>query len=160
MQRALVPALLLLVVSLVLGATAFRDQVASAGPAPKQAGDEPVQAALQWNFSGGSVAQATYAVPAGKLLRIELVTFHDLNRPVGLNRFGVRTQLGGSPAVTHWLSSSTQASGGDVVTEAVELYADPGTTVTFSVILSAPLGGGGVIHFMHGSISGVLIDAS
>lgn len=169
MRRALIPVLLLVLVSIVLAATVFQEEVARAGPASteifvadamlavqQEVGEEPIQRLLRWPFRARrQVETATFIVPAGKRLRIDLVTFHDLNRRVGINRFTVRTVVGGIVAF-HYLSSSTQGNNGDVITETVEIYADPGTSVRFTALLSGPPGRVTII----GSFSGVLIDAS
>ena len=119
----------------------------------------PIQAEQVYSFNGLSFDDAMYAVPAGKRLRIDLITFHDQNRPVGIGQFEVSTTVGGSQ-VHHFLATSTQAHDGDVATDPVTIYADPGTAVRFFVSLDGPLGGGGVTLAMESSFSGILTDAT
>jgi hypothetical protein len=122
-------------------------------------GEEPMQLPLDFRFIGGTQSAVNYTVPAGKRLRIDFVTLHDLNRIVDVEDFSVHVTQGGQ-FTRHWLSTSRQGANGDVTSEQVEIYADPGTSVGFLVRLSGPLGGGEVPEeFVHGSFSGVLTDA-
>ena len=119
----------------------------------------PVQAQQTFFFAGDPSEDATYTVPNGKRLRIDLITFHDLNRTAGVRSYVVITRVAGTE-VFHYMASSTQAGNGDVVTEPVTIYADPGTTVTFVVHLDSSLGAPGSIILMDGSFSGILTDAA
>jgi len=123
-------------------------------------GEEPVQLPLEFRFIGGTASAVNYTVPAGKRLRIDFVTLSDLDRVVDVADFSVNVTQGGHFS-RHWLTTSRQGANGDVASEQVEIYADPGTTVGFLVRLSGPLGGGDPVEeFMDGSFSGVLTDSS
>jgi hypothetical protein len=189
--------------SLVLGTTVFREQVARAAPAIAQVfvvndtrnpvpvheqgtadvnvtnlplgvhltnvplavtavGETPIQRQLQLEWSGNQIASDTYIVPADKRLRIELVTFDQYSTTLHrLNKFLVTTSVDGQKVI-HSLKSS-RAYAVDVVTEPVLIYADPGSTVEFEVVLSSSTGQDcpGSYTYVpncNGSFSGVLID--
>jgi hypothetical protein len=116
----------------------------------------PVAHQVQFSFSGAPDDQESYAVPAGKRLTIDLVTFHDLNRTVGIRELMVTATTGGE-TVRHYLSTSTQADSADVATDQVNITADGGTDVAFFVQLTGGLGGG--TNYMYGSFAGTLTDA-
>lgn len=190
MNRAVIGALALVVVSAILGATVFREQVARAAPPitsvfvtndasqpvpVRQEGTAevsvtnsvltvrelqgvPFQDHFQFTFSGTSSDTALYTVPAGRRLRIDLVTLHDLGSAPGFRHFIVTPILDGS-AVNHYLASSTQANDSDVVTQPVSLYADGGTIMRLSLVLSGPLGTPGSPVIMSGSLAGALLEA-
>jgi hypothetical protein len=184
MRRAIIPGLLLMLVSLVLGATVFREQVARAAPpimdvfvtndetnpvpvqqhgtadvnvtnatlAVKEAGEQPVQGRLLWDFAGGKTATDVINIPDGKRLRIELVTFWS---HIAVKQFIVRTAVIGTGGhVEHSLKSATQPDNSSVVSESLRIYADP-PNVAFQVELTDP-----ACCVESGSFSGVLIDAS
>lgn len=119
-----------------------------------------MQVPLSFRFIGGDASAFNYPVPAEKRLRIDFVTFYDFNRPVDVETFSVSATQGGQ-VTRQWLHTSRQGANGDVVSEQVEIYADPETTVGFIVQLSTPLGGGEPPEeFMNGSFTGALTDAS
>lgn len=182
MRKALVPTLVLVLGSAALGATVFREQIASAAPgiqdvfvtnstrepvpvheqgtaevsvtnaplAVRESGEQPVQQALEWQFSGVCIADDTYTVPAGKYLRIEHVTFFQLVAQDRIGAFSVQTSLP-SGAAEHFLEHTENGT-----SELVSIYASPGSVVTFRVVFRPITGCAGL---ERGSFSGVLIDA-
>ena len=205
MKKTLIPALVLVLGSVILGATVFREQVAWATPgiqdvfvtnstrepvpvheqgtadvnvtnttlgvheqgtsdvnvtnaplAVRMSGEQPVQEVLWFNFTGDDDAQWGYVIPAGKYLRIEHVSYEQYLNGLDIRSFKVSTTLGGV-GTSHGLPHSLYGNANSLVSESVRLYADPGSTVWFTVRVGHPLGNG--ISF-RGAFSGVLIDAS
>jgi hypothetical protein len=116
-------------------------------------GEQPVQRELEWTFLNGCSATDTYAVPAGKYLRIEHVSFLQAKQNDYIAAFGVYSGISGSGLVHHYLEHNQNG-----VSASVRIYAGPGTTVGFPVNLSNSSGlCGGTWRV---SFSGVLIDAS
>jgi hypothetical protein len=117
---------------------------------------------LQFSFGGFAGGQSfdivDYVVPAGKRLTIELVTFTDFQRAVGVEHFTVAA-TSGEDTVTHYMTVAPAPENGDLVTQELRLVAEPGSTVRFSVTLTAPLGSESSTFFLHGSFAGTLTDA-
>lgn len=120
----------------------------------------PVQFHFTFRFEGlRSDSSDPYTVPDGKRLRIDFVTFHDLNRDAVVERlsFGIPGPDGN--AIHHYIATSAQGSNGEVASEPVHAYVEAGKNVHFSLALDRALGSDSTFFFMHGSFTGVLLDA-
>ena len=124
-------------------------------------GATPIAQQISFGFTGagGSTFDTfTYNVPAGKRLTIDLVTFSDLQRAVGVEQFTINALTGGNGTV-HWVATEDTPGAGDTVTRLVPIVADPGSSLVFGVQLTSPLGSENTTLFMHGSFTGTLTDA-
>jgi hypothetical protein len=119
--------------------------VTNAPLAVRMSGEQPVQRTLEWGFGGGCFATDTYAVPSGKYLRIEQVTFLQAKTQDYIASFAVQTDF-----TKHFLEHTKNG-----VSQLVRVYGSPGSTVGFPVVMDQPICGG----TWQGSFSGVLIDA-
>jgi hypothetical protein len=174
--------ILLLGLSLVLGTTVFRDDVARAAPALMEVlvvndtrNPVPVheQGTADVNVTNGSLGVEVTNLPLGvHLTNVPLPVREAGETPVqrqlqldfdGVQKFLVTTKVDGQQVI-HSMNVSRFSTSHDAVTERVLIYADPGTTVKFQVALGnfsnqeCP-GFYELVPNCNGSFSGVLIDA-
>jgi hypothetical protein len=145
MRRAILPALLLVLVSVVLGATVFREQVAQAmtilqvhvtNATPSDAVAVHEQGAVSVQQAGGPQSVrlvgadgvAGYTVPDGKRLVIEYVNGTS-SAGDGHLQLGIEAAGGGSQAIYNFQSSAPPGSFIFPISEQVLIFAGPGETV-------------------------------
>lgn len=120
----------------------------------------PVQFHFTFAFAGTrSTSSDAYTVPDGKRLRIDFVTFHDFNRDAVVETLSFAGTGNDGFGVNHYIATSAQGSNGEVASEPVSAYVEAGKNVGFHLRLDRVLGSDTSTFFMHGSFTGVLLDA-
>jgi hypothetical protein len=181
MRQTLIPAVAIVATALVLGATAFREQAASAkdkidsvfvandaaSPVPVTSADDPGRQAFAFfkNDSWGSSEDShsvTFTVPDGKRLVIESVSIQSALDTAGQKvvAAGVQARVNGqiedyimAPVFTGRLTSARDVY---TVSQPTTIYADAGTGVLVFAVRDAFNGSG----IFNTSVQGHLVDCS
>ena len=119
---------------------------------------------FEFRFEAGQISAVSnsFFVPDGKRLRIDYVSFHEGHATPVVEGLLLQVPQAGSPGgyITHYIATTPQGGTGGVASQPITAYADHSGGVFMSVQLDQPVHNDpGEIDFMHGSLTGVLLDA-